>query len=473
MRSALRKLGLALVGIAALTADISAQTARSLSQVTKVYLAPVKGAVGAAEIHEALARQLRKSSVFRLVDSPAAADAVLSGNSQLWVKGTVATNPRVPSSHPQPVFGGFLSIEMTGANQQPLWSYLATPSRFSFASITDDLSAQSTRELLRARAADTNPAVASAAGAQVAVTLRGAGATFPEPLYRKWIDTYRQQQPGTELTYWATGSSEGIRLLTAKEVDFAASDIPAAAGEPDPFERIPTVMGAVVPIYNVKGLDRDLRFTPELLAEIFLGQVTRWNAPQVHDLNRGAHLPDAAIVVVHRTDGSGTTYNFSDFLARTSPLWKSQLGVGTTLQWPVGVGAALNEGVADAVASTPNSIGYTELAYAIQNQLSYGEVRNRAGNFVHASLATLAEAVKSAQGSGILNAPGGNAYPIAAFTWLLLPAPDASASTRRAALAAFLEWVLTTGQKQCSALGYAPLPRELALRELDRVHTLK
>jgi phosphate transport system substrate-binding protein len=226
----------------------------------------------------------------------------------------------------------------------------------------------------------------------------------------------------------------------------------------------------VVPIYNVHGVNQDLRFTSETLADIYLGRVRRWNDPEIRRTNHGVDLPDAAIAVIHRSDGSGTTWVWSDFLSKVSPAWESAVGHNTILHWPVGSGAEHNEGVADAVQKTPNSIGYVELSYAIQRQLSFGAVRNRAGEFIHADIDSLADAARESDDVGVLPAaitdpPGKNAYPIAAFTWLLLPARS-SDPDKRAALTELLRWVLTSGQKECSALGYAPLPGEIAEREL-------
>jgi phosphate transport system substrate-binding protein len=238
-------------------------------------------------------------------------------------------------------------------------------------------------------------------------------------------------------------------------------------------------MGGVVPIYNLKGVDRYLRFTPEALAGIYLGRITHWNDAAIRASNKGVHLPDAPILVVHRSDGSGTTYTWSEFLTQTSEAWKSAVGAGATLNWPVGQEELLNEGVASYVASTPNSIGYVELVYAIQHQLSYGAVKNRAGAFVHADLNGL---TKAAQGDGpaidstaqksIVNASGRAAYPLTAFTWMLLPR-DSPDPERKKAMLAFLEWVLTSGQRSCAALAYAPLPGDVAARELEQLHRSK
>ncbi len=281
--------------------------------------------------------------------------------------------------------------------------------------------------------------------------------------------------PEIRVSYEAVGSEEGIQRLLDKKVDFAASDV---ATSPDgvPLQRFATVLGAVVPIYNVLGIDRQLRFTPEVLAGIYMGKITRWDAPEIRAANRGVSLPNAPIIVIHRSDGSGTTYAFTDYLAKTSSAWKSTVGVGSTVQWPVGTGALRNDGVATLVQQTPNSIGYVELTYAIQHELSFGAVRNAAGAYINASLESVAAAALSAPtGAGgapsITDAPGKAAYPIASFTWIVLPEPMPSGE--RNAIAQMLQWMLTSGQKQSSALGYAPLPRELASRELQALAQLK
>ena len=242
------------------------------------------------------------------------------------------------------------------------------------------------------------------------------------------------------------------------------------------LQRFATVLGAVVPVYNLAGVDRELRFTPEILAGIYLGKITRWDAREIRDVNRGISLPNAPIAVVHRSDGSGTTYAFTDFLSKTSPAWKAAVGVGSTAHWPTGSGAAGNDGVASLVQQTPNSIGYVELTYAIQMELSFGAVRNSAGAYVTASLESVAAAAQSAvatpgETSSIIDAPGKTSYPITTFTWIVLPDPVPPGE--RNGVAQMLQWMLTSGQKQSSALGYAPLPRGVASQELKSLEQLK
>ncbi|MBV8551562.1 MAG: phosphate ABC transporter substrate-binding protein PstS [Acidobacteriaceae bacterium] len=299
--------------------------------------------------------------------------------------------------------------------------------------------------------------------------LTGAGGTFPAPIYRKWIGSFEERNPGLPITYQAVGSEAGIQALERGEVDFAASDFPPGRGMQNEFAMrlIPTVVGAAVPAYNIPNLHRDLRFTPELLAKIYLGKVTRWNDPQIKALNHEARLPQENIVVIHRLDGSGTSYVWTEFLSQASVEWREKVGASITPQWPTGQAADGNNGVADLIARTPYSIGYVEFIYALQHRLDYGLVRNRAGNFVPADIDTLTAAASGAQpdSSGrisIVNPSGPNAYPIASFTWLLVPAKIAPAKRQR--LASFLDWALSSGQREAAALGYVALPAEIAER---------
>lgn len=452
-----------------------AQTAQELSQVKKLYVAPLSGGAGTNELRASLIKQLTKAKAgkFQIVENPSQADAVLKATGQLWITGYISVNPRASTGNRQPVYGGYLSVEVLGRGNEVLWSYLVTPTKFSSSSAPDDLSGNLVKQLLAAHAAKgTSGPNARCAGHLEQTALHGAGATFPAPLYQKWFESFEANHPTVQIRYDAVGSEAGVHLLTEDKVDFAGSDVPpdASASQPS-FLRVPTVLGGVVPIYNLKNIDSSLRFTSEMLAGIYLGQITRWNDPLIQASNKGVSLPNAQIAVIHRSDGSGTTYAWSDFLSKTDSAWKSSVGIGTTLNWPVGTNAEGNGGVATMVQKTPNSIGYVELVYAIQHQLSFGSVRNASGEFIHADLQALAIAAKNAGGSpsqppaSITNAAGKGAYPIATFTWLLLP-QQTDDSAKRMALAELLRWVLTAGQKESSALGYAPLPRDLAERVL-------
>jgi phosphate transport system substrate-binding protein len=307
--------------------------------------------------------------------------------------------------------------------------------------------------------------------------LVGAGATFPYPLYRKWISSFGEKRPDATIDYRPIGSGAGIEALRRGEVDFAASDAPLSdqqiAAFPQRVRHIPTVIGGVVPIYHLEGEVRDLRFTPEMLAGIYLGRIKRWNDPRLKAAGAGAALPGREIKVIHRSDSSGTTYIWTDYLSKVSPEWQSSVGAETEVGWPCGVGAAGNEGVAEMVGKTPDSIGYVEFFYAVTGHLSYGAVRNASGRFVYADLTSLPAAAKAFKPArpgelraSITNAPDPRAYPIAAFTYLIVP--DTYADSAKANLMAeFLRWMLTAGQKQSAALGYAALPEEVAKQALQ------
>lgn len=311
--------------------------------------------------------------------------------------------------------------------------------------------------------------------------LSGAGATFAAPLYQKWFQSFEQQHPGVDLTYSAVGSEEGMRRLVANKVDFASSDVSslnAATGEKGPaLRRVATALGAVVPIYNLNGITQDLAFTPDTLADIYLGRIRKWNDPRIRNSNKGVDLPETEIAVIHRSDGSGTTYAWSDFLSKVSPDWKNAVGTGTALPWPTGTGAAGNEGVASAVQTTPNAIGYVELVYAIQHELSFGAMRNSSGIYIRADLNSVAAAAKMAIGTAnpdspvsVTNTPGKDAYPIASLTWLFFPL-EMTDTAKKQALIELLRWILTSGQQECSSLGYAPLPRQIAAQQLELLNS--
>lgn len=320
-------------------------------------------------------------------------------------------------------------------------------------------------------------ALAVVGGAPSQVLISGAGATFPYPIYARWFDEFQRLHPGAQITYQPIGSGAGLRQLEAGAVDFAASDCPIRNAK-ILLLHFPTVLGAVVPIYNLPDLDAELNFTPEALAGIFLGTIRRWDDPALTRVNPGVALPPDEIAVVHRSEASGTTFVWSDFLSKASPAWRSAAGAGMSLAWRVGVGARGNEGVAGLVKQTRNAIGYVELAYAVQNRLAYGRVRNSAGAFVKAdsrSIAAAASALKDLPDDlsmSITGASGVDAYPVASFTWLLTPARIADPQ-RREIVAGFLRWMLVSGQRMAEPLGYAPLPSPVAAKSLlavARIH---
>jgi phosphate transport system substrate-binding protein len=310
-------------------------------------------------------------------------------------------------------------------------------------------------------------AVALALPAMGQTTLNGAGASFPNPIYSKWFSEYNKLHPDVQVNYQSLGSGAGIRQVISGTVDFGASDGPMTDEQLKEAKakilHIPTVMGAVVPAYNVSGISGEIKFTPDALAGIFLGKIQKWNDPAITHANPGVKFPDDSIIVVHRSDGSGTTYIFTDYLSKVSKEWESSVGKGASPKWPVGLGGKGNEGVAGQVRQLQGSIGYVELIYAIENKITYGSVKNAAGSFVKASLDGVTEAAASAPKMpadfrvSITNAPGKNAYPISSFTWLLIPEQSKDPKKGKI-LADFLEWMVTDGQKMTNQLSYAPLP---------------
>jgi phosphate ABC transporter phosphate-binding protein len=447
--------------------------------VQSIYVEPLAGLNGANQLREALIKRLEKSGPFKLVDNPAQADALMKGEGGLWVRGYNAINYRSPADNRVPVYGGYLSVQLTNREGEPLWSYLVTPSNLGWKSVVDDMTSTLVKQLIAARVAPGTTTAGAAAASKLGATLAGAGATFPQPLYQSWFDSLRQSR-NINITYAAVGSQEGMRLLAEKKVDFAASEVDPSedyelAGSSGSFLRVASVLGGVVPAYNLPEIHQDLRFTGDVLADIYLGKIKRWNDPRIAKWNKNLSLPDAPIVVIHRADGSGTTYTWSAFLASASPEWKLNVGIGMLLTWPTGVGADGNVGVASTVKSTLHSIGYMEMVYAIHGQIAFGAVRNRAGEFVRADLESLGVAVidvKVGPGPEPKSAPleplDKRAYPIATFTWLLVPR-EMAAGDKKTAVVELMRWALTSGQKACSALGYVPLPKELAERELGMV----
>jgi phosphate transport system substrate-binding protein len=321
--------------------------------------------------------------------------------------------------------------------------------------------------------------VATFAAADGQVLLNAAGATFPYPIYSKWFDLYHTSHSNVQINYQSIGSGGGIRQLLDKTVDFGASDGPMNDDQLKqatvPILHFPTVLGAAIPAYNVPGLQGDLNFTPEALSGIFLGTVTKWNDPAIASANPGVKLPGDDIVVVHRSDGSGTSYIWTDYLSKVNPAWQSKVGKGTSVNWPVGLGGKGNEGVSALVQQTPGSLGYVELIYAIQNHMPYGKVKNSSGAFVKADLASVSAAAAAAAKFipddfrvSITNPEGKAAYPIASFTWLLIPSKF-SDSAKRDVVKDFLKWALTDGQQYAEGLSYAKLPKEVVAKEMKAI----
>jgi phosphate transport system substrate-binding protein len=323
--------------------------------------------------------------------------------------------------------------------------------------------------------------LALALGAAQAQKLTGAGATFPYPIYSKWFSEYSSAHPGVEVNYASIGSGGGITQVTKGLVDFGASDMPmtdaALSASPIKLIHIPTVLGAVVPIFNVPGVS-DLKFSGDVLADIYLGKVNNWNDARIAKDNPGAKLPDQKIIVVHRSEGSGTSFIWTDYLSKVSKEWSDGPGKGSSLNWPIGVGGKGNEGVAGLIRQLPGAIGYVELIYALQNKINYGDVKNASGNFVKASIDGVTEAAASVKQMpadyriSITNAPGANAYPISSFTYLLIPAKSSDPSKGKV-LKDMLSWILKSGEGEVSQLSYAPLPDALQQKVLNTVYALQ
>jgi phosphate transport system substrate-binding protein len=323
--------------------------------------------------------------------------------------------------------------------------------------------------------------------AQNPLLINGAGATFPNPIYSKWFEEFHRKNPNIEINYQPVGSGAGIKQVTEGTVDFGATDGPMSDDQIKAFHdkrgvsilHFPTVLGADVPTYNVPGVSASLNFTPEALAGIFLGKITTWNDPAITGPNKGVNLPANPIVVVHRSDGSGTTYIWTDYLSKVSEEWKSKVNKGTSVNWPKGLGGKGSDGVTEQIKQTPYSIGYVELIYAIQNKVPYGTVKNSAGNFVKADLASVSEAAAGAAKDipddfrvSITNAPGKNAYPISSFTWLLIPEKFQDAN-KRDAIKNMLTWALADGQNFTEALSYAKLPKEVVEKEKKAISKIQ
>lgn len=315
-----------------------------------------------------------------------------------------------------------------------------------------------------------------------AQTLNGAGATFPYPIYSKWFSEYHKIHPEVEINYQSIGSGGGIRQLTAGTVDFGATDGPMSDQQLEEAKfkifHIPTVLGAVVPAYNIAGLQAELRFSPEVIANICLLKITNWNDKAIAADNPGVRLPDKQIILIHRSDGSGTNYIFTDYLSKVSTEWKDQVGKGTSVKWPGGLGAKGNEGVAGLIRQVDGGFGYVELIYAIQNKIPYGEVKNSSGAWVKGNLKSTTAAAGSVKSMpddfrvSITDPPGKDAYPIASFTWLLVPA-DWKDATKGRVMVDFLNWMLNHGESMVTELDYAPLPDNVKEKVQARVKEVR
>ena len=323
-------------------------------------------------------------------------------------------------------------------------------------------------------------------GAAQQVLINAGGATFPYPIYSKWFDEYHKKFPNVAINYASIGSGGGIAQVTAGTVDFGASDGPMTDAAIKEFQdkrgsailHFPTVLGADVPTYNIPGVTASLNFTGDALAGIFMGKIIKWDDPEITKANPGVKLPSNNIVVVHRSDNSGTTYIWTDYLSKASKEWEMKVGRGNGVNWPVGLGGKGNEGVSGSVQQTANSLGYVELAYAIQNKMTYGKVKNAAGEFIQASLASVTAAAAGMKEMpedfrvSITNAPGKGVFPISSFTWLLIPSKIADPAKKKA-IKDFLTWMLADGQKLTEPLLYAPLPKAVVAQELKAIDRIQ
>jgi phosphate transport system substrate-binding protein len=313
--------------------------------------------------------------------------------------------------------------------------------------------------------------------------INGAGATFPYPIYSKWFDVDAKENPGIKFNYQSIGSGGGIRMLSNRTVDIGASDAPMTdqqlSDAPGKILHFPSVMGAVVVAYNLPGFTGTLRLTGPVIADIFSGKITNWDDDKIKALNPGAAIPSQDIVVCHRSDGSGTSYIFTDYLSKVSPAWATDPGKGTAVKWPVGLGGKGNEGVTALVQQTPGAIGYVELIYALNNNIPFAEIQNKAGNWVKASLAGVTAAAASSAGNmpsdfrvSITDAPGADAYPISSFTWLLVYQKQSNKDVGEQ-IKKFLNWALTKGQSYAPDLKYAPLPPEVVQKEMAQIQEIQ
>ncbi len=471
---------------------LASQTA-PVNQIRRIYVEPFTTREGSKALREDMLAALRKMKSVSIADDESSADTILGGGGEVWVRGYRSHNPQLGKVAPNgtPIYTGFLSTELRDRTGRTLWSYLATPPASS-GDVSKDLSILIARKLNEALEQGDAPTL-TATLPQATTILTGAGATFPLPVYEKWFTNYRRENPAVEITYEPVGSGAGIAKLLAKSVDFGASDSPEvihelAPADEDNYLFFPSVVGAVVPVTNLPGLSSDIAFTPEALAGIYMGKIKRWNDPMLTRINRGLHLPDLDIVVVHRADASGTSYAWTNYLSKTSPDWNGRVGTSIAPKWPVGREAIGNDGIAKLVTEQSGSIGYVEFIYALQNHLSYGKVRNRNGEFVSASLESIAAAASHSIAShsiashsmkmgsdfktSIVDVPGAGVYPISTFTWIVVPARSTD-DAKRKALTSFLQWMLGPAQRQAAALGYLPIPKELAKEEaaaIARIH---
>lgn len=453
----------------------------SHSGLKRIYVEAFATKTDADKLREDVIAELRKLNSVSVTTDESSADLILGGGGETWIRGYHSFSPRSHMKLPTngtPIYGGYLSVELRDRGGVTVWSDLVTPGEFS-DDVSKDLAKKIARHVADALVALQHTPPLVDPPPQPAARLISAGATFPYPVYSKWFTNYRKENPAVEITYEAIGSEAGVRKLLAGGIDFAASDSPEAiheiaSGDESKYVFFPSVIGAVVPIVDLPGITNEIAFTPEALAGIYLGKITKWNDPILQAANRGVTLPDLKITVIHRADGSGTTYAWTSFLSKTSPAWKAEVGFGLAPKWPAGRAATGNDGVAKLVKEMGGSIGYVEYIYALENHLGYGKVRNQNGEFVEAGLESIVSAVSHSAGVpddfrlSLVNAPGRGAYPITSLTWLVVPTHIAD-DGKRTAVTAFLKWMLGPGQRQAAALGYLALPKEIVAKEEDAI----
>jgi len=469
-------------GMIALGAAARGQNVPSLGAVRAIAVGSLGANEGSREFTRALAGQVRHDKSLQ-VTTAAQADATLEGDGALWIRGYHSLSPRARENdaYAEPIYGGYLSVVLKAKDGEVLWSYFANSKNARSRSEVEKDLARDVLDTLAEAIRNAGAAAPSAisAGRTPPTTLRAGGATFPFPIYERWFTSFHETDPAITITYDPSGSTAGVARFSAGQFDFAGSDIPVLFLKPQRQSiAFPTVIGGVVLAYNLPKFSGDLRLTPELAARILAGKITRWNDAALRALNPGSSLPDQPIQVIHRGDGSGTTFALTHFLSETVPEWKDSLGEGDRVAWPVGQGAAGNDGVSALLASTPYSFGYTEFIYAFRRQLNIASIRNAAGRFVQPDLAALAAAAEAKMDAippdfdiSLTNAPGRDAYPISTFTWLVVPQHEADAS-KREALKHLLEWALGPAQRQVMGLGYVPLPKRLLDQELRAVAAL-
>jgi phosphate transport system substrate-binding protein len=464
--------------IALTTPLANAQTAATLNQVRKIYVAPMRN----QPLYQELIDTIRHNKDLRL-SSEAQSDAVLQGSGDLWIRAYHSLSPRARANdvYAEAIYSGYLSAVVKGKDGEILWSYFANPKRASLGrDLKRNLATQLVDKLTDAIAQPPEKITAPSGVLDKPMNLRGAGATFPFPIYQEWFSSFHNKNRWALFGYDAIGSEKGMQQLAAGNLDFAGTDeIPADKKSGVSFQNFPTVAGAIVLIYNLPDFDGDLRFSPSVLSSILSGRIKQWSDPALKSLNRGAALPDKPIRVVHRSEGSGTTYALTDYISKADRNWANSLGTGFQISWPAGVGAEGNEGVAKLVQDTPFSVGYVEFIYAFRRRLDFASIQNSAGQFVQADLSSISEAAMSSAKSAQLddalsfsNAPGANSYPITSLSWLMIPT-HRDTSAKSEALRQFLEWMLIAGQRQCMALGYVPLPESVVAAARARISNIQ